>query len=709
MDESAPLTHHQGVTQGTGEDRDRRLARLAVGLFGLTMAMAVAMLVLAVAASGSDRPPEEGSAESVVFIAAGLATPSLGALLAVRRPANPIGWLFLAGGLAGVYSGFAWGYGYQGLVADPGSLPMADWVLWTGALGFAAFFLPGVFALLLFPNGRLLSPRWRLVLWIAVGWMAIELASTLVTPGPIPDFDDADIPNPAGIEDLEAPIDAVTAVTGSLGAVVLPAAVLAALVLRYRRGDRLQRQQLAFFGATVVVFVGLVIVTNTVGGGYGENEVLSVLTDFVLLAGLPAALAASILWRGLYDIERVMRRTVVYWTLWAAVVAMCGVGAWVIGLQLADRVSVGAAVLGTVVATMLFEPVRRALSRLADRLVFGPSNRGYELAADFGATVDRAGDVGELAGRLAELVCRGLDTRWARATLRVGSLDEAVGECTAPRVQRADGEAVISVPIAHRDEQLGVVECGAKLEGAFGDADRRLLELLAKEVALAAHALGLATSLAASRSRLVTAQEAERRRIERNIHDGAQQQLVALIIKVRLARDLLARDADAAVRTLEEVQGDARTALREIRELAQGIHPTVLGDQGVVHAIEDRTSRLPIDVRVNCDAVTRRARYDDAVEGTAFFVVSEALANVLKHAGAEHASIGLSQHNGTLDVRVEDDGCGFVLANASGTGLVALTDRVEALGGRLDIDSTPGRGTVVRARLPVRYRAAAND
>ncbi|MGH9003122.1 MAG: sensor histidine kinase, partial [Acidimicrobiia bacterium] len=210
-----------------------------------------------------------------------------------------------------------------------------------------------------------------------------------------------------------------------------------------------------------------------------------------------------------------------------------------------------------------------------------------------------------------------------------------------------------------------------------------------------------AAELAASRARIVLAQDAERRRVERNIHDGAQQELVAMIAKLRVARELVGRDPQDAVATLEELQGDAQAALRGIRELAQGIHPSVLADQGLVAAVEDRSARLPLQVVVVADEATRGRRFPDPVEVAAFFVVSEALANVLKHSGAARATVTFRREGGSLLVEVSDDGSGFDAAAPQGSGLTHLADRVGAIGGRLQVRSAPGSGSTVAAVLPI--------
>ena len=200
--------------------------------------------------------------------------------------------------------------------------------------------------------------------------------------------------------------------------------------------------------------------------------------------------------------------------------------------------------------------------------------------------------------------------------------------------------------------------------------------------------------------RIVGAQEAERRRLERNIHDGAQQELVALVAKLGLAR-ARARSGGIDEETLLELQGDAQAILRDLRELAQGIHPSVLTDGGLVEAVEDRCSRLPIEVAVEASPDLRHQRFGDDVEGAAYFFVTEGLANILKHASASQAQVVIRRSNGELELAVGDNGVGFDPETIRQNGLAGLSDRFTALAGTVGIDARPGDGTVLTARLPV--------
>jgi signal transduction histidine kinase len=202
--------------------------------------------------------------------------------------------------------------------------------------------------------------------------------------------------------------------------------------------------------------------------------------------------------------------------------------------------------------------------------------------------------------------------------------------------------------------------------------------------------------LRASRERMLSIGLEERRRLERDLHDGAQQRLVSMALSLRMARAKLRADPDRAEALLEGAGAELDAALGELRELARGIHPAVLSDRGLDTALETLAHRAPVPVELE---VRARERLPEAVEMAAYFVVAEALTNVAKYAGASHATVTVERQNGRLVVAVEDDGVGGADPQ-NGTGLRGLADRVGILEGRLEVDSEPGRGTRVTARIP---------
>ena len=271
----------------------------------------------------------------------------------------------------------------------------------------------------------------------------------------------------------------------------------------------------------------------------------------------------------------------------------------------------------------------------------------------------------------------------------------------------------VAVPVERRGERLGALALVMPPGTPVRPAERRLVTQLAAQAALSFETLRLTAELTRhaealtrqteelrdSRLRLVQVQDQERQRIGRDLHDGAQQQLIAIIAKAMLARGQLTRDPMIADGTMQEVQHDARNALKEIREFVHGIFPQILADCGLVAALQQRTSELPFVVQIDADEHLLRQRLDPSVESTAWFVVNEALTNVAKHADARRACVRLRNHNG-LAIDVEDDGIG-IAAQATGNGLTGMNDRVAALGGVLDVRPNTTGGTIVHCIIPL--------
>ena len=248
---------------------------------------------------------------------------------------------------------------------------------------------------------------------------------------------------------------------------------------------------------------------------------------------------------------------------------------------------------------------------------------------------------------------------------------------------------------------------GAPLAAIVHDAalieERDLLETAGAAAGLALENERLHAELRArveelerSRERIIAAGLAERRKLERNLHDGAQQRLVALALTMRLARDRLERDPDGARELLEEAAGELDSATSELRELARGIHPAVLSERGLPAAVKALAGRVPVPVEI---VQTPDERLPPVVEIAGYYVIAEALTNITRYAHANIAQVSVSRENGSVTVEVSDDGDGGA-EPTRGTGLRGLADRVAALDGRLEVESSAGRGTTIRARIP---------
>jgi signal transduction histidine kinase len=210
-----------------------------------------------------------------------------------------------------------------------------------------------------------------------------------------------------------------------------------------------------------------------------------------------------------------------------------------------------------------------------------------------------------------------------------------------------------------------------------------------------------AAELAASRDRVVAGQDAERRRIQRVLHDGVQQEIVALSARAGLVREQLLRGDPAAADRLADMQRDLATTLRDVREIAYAIHPPVLADRGLLEAIEAQSGRLALPMTVRADPALRGVRFGEQIEATAWYVLAEALSNVVKHAGASEVQVSLSQEDGRLALVIRDDGRGFDLDRPRGLGLISVSDRLDTVGGSLSISSGARLGTSVCVHIPV--------
>jgi signal transduction histidine kinase len=474
---------------------------------------------------------------------------------------------------------------------------------------------------------------------------------------------------------------------------------VALLVLRSRRSDPARRAPARWplFALFFVIPVGL----GPVGCLAGFWGLLPACPNGPVVAmaaivgpTLPIALAIGLLRPRVLDIDLVIRRSIVYAVLWLMIALGYVAMTAAIGVATAQRYEVGLAVVLTIVATLVFQPARTALERLASRVVYGRRLSGYQAVSQLGSGLEDANRE-RAASMLAATVRQALDAKWARVVI-LGATPTVAIDGTP------DTEVALTSPLVHGDEVSGRVECGPRSEGRYGERDRELLTTLTRQAALAIRNAGLVTELHASRARIVRAEEGARRRLERDIHDGVQQELVALLAKIRLARNQFGRDPAAAGALLEELDDGTRLALRDLRELAQGIHPTVLSDRGLVDAIQDRVARMPSSVMVEAAAPLRSARFPPAIEGAAYFTVCEGLANAMKHASAQHLIVRLTAGDGDLSIGVIDDGNGFDTRGVTRSGLSGLEDRIEALGGSLEVISASGNGTQLLARLPLR-------
>lgn len=640
----------------------------------------------------------------------------IGAYVFIRRPDHLVARRLL---LAGVSVILAASLGQLLSVAYVKSGPQ-PWFWLAGALqqaatgGFVASLL-AVFAV--YPDGRYQRGYERLSVRMA-GLLPVVLAVLqLLTLSSIPAnsffvWAEPPIPSPIHIEAMSSLGAVVSVLSNAQLTMVLIGAVL--LVLRYRRFDAERRLQARWplFSLLFVIPFGMGPVGFLVGlAGFFSIGPNNSAAAEVALPTLPLALAIGLLRPHLLDLELVIRKSVVYGVLWLLIALGYMALAAFVGVATAKRYEVGVVVLVTILATIAFQPVRAGVERLASRLVYGERLSGYQAVRRLGSGLEAAAPE-QAAAMVAAIVRQALDAKWARVVIDGANPILAVDTLT----DTSAAAAALTAPLMYGDEIAGRVECGPRSEGRYRDRDTELLITLTRHAALAIRSAALAAELAdrleqinvqaqelhASRARIVQAEEAGRRRLERDIHDGVQQELVALLAKIRRARNQLGRDPAVVAVLLEELQDETKLALNDLRDFAQGIHPTVLSDRGLAEAIEDRVSRMPASVSLEVAERVRSTRFAQAVEGAAYFTVCEGLANAMKHASARQLLVRLGADGEDLVVEVTDDGAGFETRAVARSGLSGLEDRIEALGGRFQVTSVPGRGTQLHATLPAR-------
>ncbi|MGA7987841.1 MAG: sensor histidine kinase [Candidatus Dormiibacterota bacterium] len=605
-----------------------------------------------------------------------------------------------------------------------------QWLVWinnqTGQLDSYLILI----AILLFPNGHLAGKRWRWVLWPVVALAVLGVASTALQPGAsqlsprLPS-----IPYPIGIQALN-PVSngrltpAVVAV--AIVFVVFLVLIGSAVVVRLRRAQGVERRQLRWFtyvavSTVAVTVIGAVIATqdlavgNNIGSlqGYGFGIVL------------PATIGIAIIKDGLYDLDVFISRTLVYGSLAVFITAVyvgiaVGIGTLV---GSGGKPNLALSILATAIVAIGFQPVRERLQKVANRLVYGQRATPYEVLSEFSGRVAETYAADEVLPRMARVLQEGTAaesaTVWLRgnAVLRPAATFPASLGTHLP-VAMSNGSlpalagATRTVEVRHQDELLGALSVTKRRGETLTPIEQKLFDDLAHQAGLVLKNVGLSADLQArldelraSRQRLVSAQDVERRRLERNLHDGAQQHLVALKVKLGLAEMLLGRDPDKARTTLEQLKVDADEALETLRDLARGIYPPLLADKGLIVALESQARKASLPVRVHANGV---GRYAQDVEATVYFCVLEALQNVQKYAGASEVAVRLHQSEGTLAFEVDDDGAGFDAATVrKGAGLTNMSDRLDAVGGSLEVTSQPGAGTSVRGALPARPQVAA--
>jgi len=639
------------------------------------------VFVIASAVEATIAPAKSSVGWAVVGgLAAALAS-GLGLLITKRaREAEVVGALLALVGLTLGYTAAREGF-WEVLGRHPNTARSLDWLV--ALLAESSIWLVAAIALLLltFPDGRLPSPRWRFAPPAIVAAAAFHHSFGAVDSAPyqrpLQHLHHAFGAAPRWLELLSLLSD--------IALLALLVAAAASLRLRTRRADDLRRRQLKWLALSGVGVPVFVVVCLTEVLTLGHPSWASLLIGTLSIGGIPIAVAIALLRHDLYDVDRAVATTVAYVGASAALLATFGAALLATGL-LASGHSTPTAVAVTALAALAFAPLRRRLQAQVDRRLY-PQRRAAFIAIE---TLARGIHEGSA---VPEQLADHLRAALRDPGLRVGYVMIGSAELVDATGARLDGAG--EVPIVS-----GETRVGGLLPAATSTSPQLLREVAAATVTfveLVRLRLELTAALReveASRSRLVQATDSARRRVARDLHDGAQQRLVSLGMALRIAQRHLDDGNVDMSGMIDQAVAELGTAVAELREIAQGLRPSTL-DDGLPAALRalTRHTPIPIDIAVDSDELP------DDVAVTLYFVASEAITNAIKHGEATRIGVSVARMDGHIELRVTDDGRGGATVTA-GSGLAGLRDRLDALGGRLILASDELHGTVVEALVP---------
>jgi signal transduction histidine kinase len=631
---------------------------------------------------------------------------TVGALIASRRAGGPIGWFMMSVGIGFLVAAGTSEYAIYAFRTNPGGPPAGTAAAFLNGVVWIPTIVALILVLLLFPTGSVPSPRWRFLPWAIATLTVLGLVGAILDAGELDIAEGLHVENPTGVASLSGLAVALQGLAG-FGLIGAAVASVGALVLRFRRADGEERQQIRWLAYVAAVGMVLFVLAGVASIGLAPNETRLVADAFFygfftcVGLGVPAAAGVAMLRYRLWDLDLVVRKTVIFGlvagviTLLAVVLAVVvpvvvlgtGLTGWERALFVVG-VGVGLAVA----------PLRRWARRTADRMVYGGRATPYEVLTEFSGRLAEAYSTDDVVPRMAAIVGSGTGARAVTVWLRVGREPRPVASW--PPGIGPTGEDASWFEVRHQGEPLGAITVSTPANDPMTPDKERLVHDLAAQAGLVLRNVRLIEELRESRRRIVAAQDERARKLERNIHDGAQQQLVALAVKLRLADSMVDRDPAKAREMLAQVQDETQDALDALRDLARGIYPPLLADKGLTAALRAQANKSAMRIDVSGDGV---GRYGETIEAAVYFCALEALQNTAKYASASHVEIALDGDADRLAFEIRDDGVGFDPRTvAKGTGLHGMADRIDSIGGTFVIESSPGRGARIGGSIPLR-------
>jgi len=685
----------------------RRLAWFSAGLSGCLVVGGLLLSLLAFAASTGRIHLAPHQVFNPLIT---LSFSTVGALIASRYPHNPIGWLLGATGFLSALDLLALGYTmYGNSVTTNGALPGTGLATWLDDwVWLIPITMPLTFLLLLFPNGRLVSPRWQPVAWLAGLGLAAGILGLVLDPG---------LGDTGGrIQGRLSPIPEAASILVSAAWPLLGAACLGSLtslIVRFRRSSRAERDQLKW----LIFAVGHAFLIIALGSaapaviGYGDPQELSIIATEMALLTIILAVGIAIVRHHLYDIDLLINRTLVYVTLTALIAGAYIIVVGSLGTVFQAQGNLSIALLATGLVAVCFQPLRERLQRVTNRMMYGERDDPYAVLSRLGERLEGAFAPDALLATLVETIAQSLKLPYAAI---------ALGTEDGTRIAASYGQSVTDpeqFSLMFQREIIGQLLVGSRAAGEkFFPPERNLLANIARQAGAAVHATQLAVDLQRSRVQLVTAREEERRRLRRDLHDGLGPTLAALHLQAGTVGRFIRKEPETAESMVDDLKAELKSLIDAIRQLAYGLRPPALDELGLVGAIQSRATQMCRDDTGARDPGSEQrdlhARHihvqasgdfqslPAAVEVAAYHIVQEALLNSIRHAHASWCTVRLDMA-GALTLEIEDNGTGLPPQYHAGVGMLSMRERAAELGGWCSVEPLPAGGTIVHAHLPV--------
>ncbi len=666
------------------------LARILAVISILLAIIALGVTIYAAAASGNYRSILTHQTLTP-FITTGFAV--IGALVASRHPRNPIGWMFVTVGILYALVALAAGlFNYS----TPSST-LYNWALWLGSwLWIPAVILPMTFVLLLFPDGRLLSPGWHFVGWSAALGLALTVLAVMFHPGPIL----GQPANPYGIPEALPILNKLINICSLLLTIGFFGS-LAAFMVRFRRSTGIVRKQMKWLVYAVGVYVLLLALSSLAWLIWPDipwkNEINIVVADLGVL-GIAIAAAIAILRHHLYDIDVIINRTLVYTALTVGVAALYGLAVGVLGVLFQAGSNLFVSLFATGLAAILVHPLRERLQRLINRLMYGERDDPYTVLAKLSRRLEGSLSPDATLPLVVETVAQALKLPYVAITMK------QEGDFRIAASYGLIKEEQIQLPLIYQGETVGQLRLAARSsDESFTPSERRLLKDIASHIGVAARTVLLTQDLQRSREELVKSREEERRRLRRDLHDELGPQLASLKLNLDIAHTLVSRDPAAAETLLLDLRSRSQSAIADIRRLVSDLRPPALDEFGLIGAVQEygRQIERKDGLIIQWDVTETLPPLPAAVEVAAYRITMEALTNIVRHSHGLKCQVSITIFDNKLQVELCDDGLGLPENLQPGVGMNSMCERAAELGGTCVIEALPQGGTRVRAHLPL--------